>query len=54
MLIHYGEPPGTFDWGGGPLLRDIERGKRGRQVVKSHLRTLIVWWISDGVDRSQE
>jgi hypothetical protein len=29
-----------------------ERGKRSRQVVKSHLPTLIVRWRSDCMDRS--
>jgi hypothetical protein len=48
MFICCAEPPGTFDRGPGSLPRVIERGGRGRQVVKSRLRTLIVGWRSDG------
>jgi hypothetical protein len=47
MPIHCGEPPGTFHWGPGSLPWVIERGGRGRQVVKSHLLTLIIGWRSD-------
>jgi hypothetical protein len=32
------------------LLRVIERGGRGRQVVKSHLTTLIIGCRRDGID----
>jgi hypothetical protein len=42
MFIHYGEPLGTFDRGPGSLPRVVERGERGRQVVKSHLCMLII------------
>jgi hypothetical protein len=42
MFIRYGEPLGTFDRGPGSLPRVVERGRRGRQVVKSHLCVLIV------------
>jgi hypothetical protein len=48
MFIHYGEPPGTFDRGPGSLPQVIERGGRGRQVVKSRLHALNhrveKWW----------
>jgi hypothetical protein len=41
-----------FDRGPGFLPRVIGRGRRGRQVVKSHLPALIIAWRSDGVDCS--
>jgi hypothetical protein len=50
MLIRCREPPDTFDRGPESLPRVIERGQRGRQVVKSRLPALIVGWRSDGVD----
>jgi hypothetical protein len=53
MFIRWGEPLGTFDRGLGSLPQVIKRGRRGRQVVKSHLPALIVGWRSDGVDCSQ-
>jgi hypothetical protein len=31
-----------------------ERGRIGRQVVKSHLSTLIVGWRSDDVNHSRD
>jgi hypothetical protein len=42
--------PDTFDWVPESLPRVIERGERGKQVVKSRLPALIVGWRSDGVD----
>jgi hypothetical protein len=50
MFIRCGEPPGTFDRGPGSLPWVVERGGRGRQVVKSSLPALIIGWRSDGVD----
>jgi hypothetical protein len=50
MFICCGEPLGTFDWGPESLPRVVERGGRGRQVVKFRLPALIVEWRSDGVD----
>jgi hypothetical protein len=50
MLIRYGEPPDTFDQGPESLPWVIERGGRGRKVVKSRLPALIVGWRSDGAD----
>jgi hypothetical protein len=47
-----GVPPGTFDRGPESLPWVIDRGGRGRQVVKSCLPVLIVGWRSDGVDCS--
>jgi hypothetical protein len=41
-----------FDRGPRSLPRVIERGRKGRQVVKSHLSALIVGWRSDAVDHS--
>jgi hypothetical protein len=54
MFIRCGEPLGTFDLGPGSLPWVIERGRRGRQVVKSCLSALIVGWRSDGVDYFQD
>jgi hypothetical protein len=42
ILIRYGEPPGTLVQGPESLPRVTERGKRGRQVVKPRLLTLII------------
>jgi hypothetical protein len=52
MLIHCGKPLGMFDQGPGSLPRVNERGGMGRQVVKSHLATLIIGWRSDVMDYS--
>jgi hypothetical protein len=52
MFIHCGEPPGTLDRGPESLPWVIERGGRGRHVVKSYLLMLIIGWRSDGVDYS--
>jgi hypothetical protein len=54
IFIHCGEPPGTFDRGAKSLPQVVERGGRGRQVVKSHLPMLIVGWRSDCVDHFQD
>jgi hypothetical protein len=43
-----------LDRGPGSLPRVNERGGRGRQVVKSHLPTLIVGWRSDGMDHFRD
>jgi hypothetical protein len=50
MLIRCGEPSGTFDRGASSLPWVIEKGGRGRQVVKSRLLVLIIGWRSDGMD----
>jgi hypothetical protein len=42
MFILCGEPLGMFDRGLGSLPQVIERGRRGRQVVKSYLPMQIV------------
>jgi hypothetical protein len=52
MFIHCGEPPCMFDRGLGSLPRVVERGRRGRQVVKSYLPVIIVGWRSDDVEHS--
>jgi hypothetical protein len=52
MFIHCGEPPCMFDRGLGSLPRVVERGRRGRQVVKSCLPVVIVGWRSDDVEHS--
>jgi hypothetical protein len=54
IFIHYGEPPGMFDQGLGSLPQVIERGGRGKQVVKSHLPALIIGWRSDSMDCSRD
>jgi hypothetical protein len=46
-------PPETIDRGPRSLTLQVdERGRTGRQVVKSHLPTLIIGWRSDGTDHS--
>jgi hypothetical protein len=52
MFIHCVDPTNTFDRGPSSLPWVVERGGRGRQVVKSCLPTLIIGWRSDGVDCS--
>jgi hypothetical protein len=46
--------PGTLDRGPRSLSWVNERGGRGKQVEKSCLPALIIWWRSDGVDYSQD
>jgi hypothetical protein len=50
MLIRCRKPPDTLDRGLGSLPRVNERGERGKQMVKSHLLTLIIGWRIYGVD----
>jgi hypothetical protein len=54
MLIRCEEPPSAFDQGPQSLPWVIEKGGRGRQVVKSLLPTQITRWRSDGVDRARD
>jgi hypothetical protein len=53
-LIRFGEPPGMFDQGPGSLPRVVEGDRRDRQVVKSCVVVLIVGWISEGANYSQD
>jgi hypothetical protein len=54
MFICCREPLGMFDRGPMSLPWVIERGRRGRHVVKSYPPVLIVGWRGDGVDCSRD
>jgi hypothetical protein len=51
VLIHGGKPLGTFDLRPRSQPWVMERGGRGRQVVKFYPPLLIIGWRSDDVGR---